>query len=85
MPDFSEILYENPEETIVRIVLNRPEARNAQGTRMLYELKRFDRALQVLDRAVELDPRDPTPVFLQAIIYRDTNRYGEAIYADRFR
>jgi enoyl-CoA hydratase len=49
MPDFSEILYENPEETIVRIVLNRPEARNAQGTRMLYELN------EALDLAAQDD------------------------------
>ncbi|MGH7822375.1 MAG: enoyl-CoA hydratase, partial [Candidatus Binatia bacterium] len=32
------ILTERPAEHVARIVLNRPEARNAQDTRMLYEL-----------------------------------------------
>lgn len=38
MPTFSQLLYETPEAHIARIVLNRPQARNAQDTRMLYEL-----------------------------------------------
>jgi len=38
MPEFQTILYETPSEGIVRIVLNRPDKRNAQNTRMLYEL-----------------------------------------------
>ncbi len=38
MPVFTHILYETPEPAIARIVLNRPDARNAQDTRMLYEL-----------------------------------------------
>jgi enoyl-CoA hydratase len=38
MPAFAQILYETPEAGIARIVLNRPESRNAQDTRMLYEL-----------------------------------------------
>ena len=46
---------------------------------MLYEIERFDKALDMLDRAAELDPRDPTPFFLKAIIFRDLNRPGEAI------
>jgi len=32
------ILYEQPAEGVARIVLNRPEMRNAQDTRLLYEL-----------------------------------------------
>ena len=47
MKDFETILYENPAEHIARIVLNRPETRNAQDTRMLYELNdAFDIAAQ---------------------------------------
>ena len=38
MTKFQHILYETEEDNIVRIVLNRPDARNAQDTRMLYEL-----------------------------------------------
>ena len=47
MKDFDTILYETPAEHIARIVLNRPETRNAQDTRMLYELNdAFDIAAQ---------------------------------------
>ena len=38
MSKFEQIIYEPVEAGIVRIILNRPEARNAQDTRMLYEL-----------------------------------------------
>lgn len=45
--DFQHILYETPAEHIARIVLNRPNARNAQDTKLLYELNSaFDRAAQ---------------------------------------
>jgi len=41
------ILYEAPAPAIVRIVLNRPESRNAQDTALLYALNdAFDRAAQ---------------------------------------
>ena len=41
------ILYETPAPGIARIVLNRPETRNAQDTRLLYELNAaYDRATQ---------------------------------------
>jgi enoyl-CoA hydratase len=47
MKDFETILYETPAEHIARIVLNRPETRNAQDTKMLYELNdAFDIAAQ---------------------------------------
>ena len=47
MTDFETILYERPADKVARIVLNRPEARNAQSMRMLYELNdAFDRAAQ---------------------------------------
>jgi enoyl-CoA hydratase len=46
MPEFDTLLYEKPEAGIARIWLNRPEARNAQDTRMLYELNdAFDEAV----------------------------------------
>jgi enoyl-CoA hydratase len=38
MKPFETILYETPSENIARIVLNRPETRNSQDTKMLYEL-----------------------------------------------
>ena len=38
MPDFKQIIYDIPEAGIARIVLDRPEARNAQDTEMLYEI-----------------------------------------------
>ena len=47
MSDFESILYETPGEHVARIVLNRPDTRNAQDTRLLYELNSaFDRAAQ---------------------------------------
>lgn len=47
--------------------------------RMLYELKRMARAEEVLKRAIELDPNDPTAYYLLAIIKRDRFKEGEAI------
>jgi len=45
MSEFQTLLYESPAEHIARITLNRPETRNAQDTRLLYELNdAFDRA-----------------------------------------
>ena len=53
MSDFESVLYETPAEHIARIVLNRPETRNAQDTRLLYELNAaFDCAAQ--DDAVKV-------------------------------
>src|SRR5690242_876974 len=47
MNRFKTLLYENPDNHIARIVLNRPETRNSQDTRMLYELNdAFDVAAQ---------------------------------------
>jgi enoyl-CoA hydratase len=44
---FETILYETPAPHVARIVLNRPQARNAQNTQLLYELNAaFDRAAQ---------------------------------------
>ena len=45
MSEFETVLYETPAEHVARIVLNRPETRNAQDTKLLYELNAaFDRA-----------------------------------------
>ena len=45
-PEFSEIRYERPSDRVARIVLARPETRNAQGLKMLYELNSaFDLAM----------------------------------------
>ncbi len=38
MTEFQTLLYETPTPHIARIVLNRPDTRNAQDTRLLYEL-----------------------------------------------
>jgi enoyl-CoA hydratase len=47
MPEFESLIYELPEPHIARIWLNRPEARNAQDTKLLYELNdAFDVAMQ---------------------------------------
>ncbi len=47
MSDFESVVYETPAEHVARIVLNRPETRNAQDTKLLYELNAaFDRAAQ---------------------------------------
>ncbi|MDM8553159.1 tetratricopeptide repeat protein [Desulfococcaceae bacterium HSG7] len=49
--------------------------------KMLYQVKRFDRALSVLESAQKLDPNDPTPLVYRAIILRDLNRPTEALEA----
>src|SRR5256885_16513813 len=47
MTVFDTIVYETPAERVARIALNRPETRNAQSFRLLYELNAaFDRAAQ---------------------------------------
>ena len=47
MSAFETVLYERPADKVARIVLNRPEASNAQSMRMLYELNDvFDLAAQ---------------------------------------
>jgi tetratricopeptide (TPR) repeat protein len=45
----------------------------------LYQVRAFDRALEVYDYAKQLDPRDPTPHFYKGIALSDLNRPGEAI------
>ncbi len=47
--------------------------------KMLYQLERFDHALDILQLAKELDPNDPTPYLYEGIIHRDLNRPVEAV------
>ena len=66
------ILYEQPAPHVARILLNRPEARNAQDTRLLYALNdAFDRAAQ--------DPDDHRPALTGRMTARviDPPRVGE--------
>ncbi|MBA1946576.1 enoyl-CoA hydratase, partial [Escherichia coli] len=50
---FETIVVERPDPAIARIVMNRPEARNAQNLQMTYDLNTaFDRAVQ--DDAVKV-------------------------------
>jgi enoyl-CoA hydratase len=45
MSDYQTLLYEEPAEGVVRLVQNRPEARNAQNLQLTYDLNAaFDRA-----------------------------------------
>src|SRR4051812_50230663 len=53
MTAFETIVVERPEPRIARIVMNRPEARNAQNLQMTYDLNAaFDQAVQ--DDAVKV-------------------------------
>ncbi len=45
----------------------------------LHEMGRHEEALKVLERASDLDPRDPTPLLYRALILRDLHRPGEAV------
>lgn len=47
--------------------------------KMLYQVRRFDPALDILSAAADLDPLDPTPHLYRGLILRDLNRPGEAI------
>lgn len=49
--------------------------------KMLHQVKRYDKALDMFEHAALLDKKDPTPVFYKSIILRDLNRSGEAIEA----
>lgn len=47
--------------------------------KMLYQLKRFDKALNMLDKAAMLDPDDPTPHYYKSLIMNDLNRPTDAL------
>ncbi len=77
MTAFTTIRYETPAERIARIVLARPEVRNAQNKRMLYELNdAFDRAAQDDEiRAIILAADGPD--FSSGHDLRDTSTMSE--------
>ena len=45
----------------------------------LYQVRAFDKAMEVYDYAKTLDPKDPTPYLYKGIALTDLNRPGEAI------
>ena len=45
----------------------------------LYQVRAFDKSLEVYDYAKKLDPMDPTPYFYKGIALTDLNRPGEAV------
>lgn len=47
--------------------------------KMLYQIGRLNKSLEVLEHASLLDPRDPTPHLYQAIIHYDRNRPTQAL------
>ena len=49
--------------------------------KMLYEVKRFQQALDMLEHAKRLDPYDPTPYLYQSYILTDLHRPHESIKA----
>ena len=49
--------------------------------KMLYEDKRFKKAEDMLNHAKMLDPKDPTPYFYLAFIYKDLHRAHDSIYS----
>lgn len=72
---FQTVLYEKPAPKVARIILNRPDSRNAQDTRLLYELNdAFDMAAKDDDVSVIIlaangphfssghDLREPNPI-----------------------
>src|ERR1700754_3695303 len=61
MTSFETILVERPEPAVARIVMNRPDARNAQNLQMTYDLNAaFDRAVQDDDiKVIVLAGADP--------------------------
>jgi enoyl-CoA hydratase len=60
MSDFATIEYQKPADGVVRIVMHRPEARNAQNLQMTYDLNAaFDLAVAEGNRVVILAGSDP--------------------------
>jgi enoyl-CoA hydratase len=60
MSDFATLGYEKPADGVVRIVMRRPEARNAQNLQMTYDLNAaFDRAVAEANKVVILAGADP--------------------------
>ena len=75
--EFTRIRYEGPEDGVARIVLARPEARNAQDKHMLYELNdAFDRAAHDNDVRVVILAADG-PHFSSGHDLRDASKMRE--------
>lgn len=51
----------------------------AELGKALYQVRAFDKSLEVYDYAKTLDPKDPTPYLYKGIALTDLNRPGEAI------
>lgn len=49
--------------------------------KMLYQLRRFDKALAMIEQAKTLDPQDPTPWLYEGLILRELNRPAQAVRA----
>ena len=47
--------------------------------KMLYQLRRFDKAMEILDQAEKKDSADPTPHYYRALILNELNRPTQAI------
>ena len=61
MSSFETILVERPEPAIARIVMNRPDARNAQNLQMTYDLRNAEKALPARVRKRIEDSRSLLP------------------------
>ncbi|HEY2931729.1 MAG TPA: tetratricopeptide repeat protein [Acidobacteriota bacterium] len=48
-----------------------------------YEERKFEQAFSALSAAIDLDPRDPTPLLYSGIFQNDLNRPGEAVASYR--
>jgi len=58
---FETIVVERPDPAVTRIVMNRPEARNAQNLQMTYDLNAaFDKAVQDYNVGIRTFPNNLT-------------------------
>ena len=77
MPDFQTIRYEGVTNGVARIVLARPDARNAQDKAMIYELNQaFDLAAQDDEANVIVLAADG-PHFSSGLDLRDRSKYRD--------
>ena len=51
----------------------------SQLGKALYQVRAFDKSLEVYDYAKKLDPQDPTPYLYKGLALTDLNRPGEAV------
>ena len=57
----------------------RVSAYQSQLGKALYQVRAFDKSLEVYDYAKKLDPQDPTPYLYKGLALTDLNRPGEAV------